>query len=65
MNKCTFPGGATIRPDGLNELDPCIYKTVEIWHNATVIVSRCVKCGHVEITWIKQDNTEGGAIDGE
>lgn len=63
MAKCTFGDGMTIKPDGVHELDPCLYEDIEIWHNVTVIVSRCKHCGHIELSWIKQDDTEGGAVD--
>ena len=56
-NKCSF-GDVTIKPDGINELDSCIYEDVEMYTNVTVIISRCKKCGNVEISWIRQDNTE-------
>lgn len=58
MNKCNFPEGLTIKPDGINELDPCIYEDVEIHTNCTVIVSRCLKCGHTEFMWMKNDGCE-------
>ena len=48
--KCKFPSGAVYAPDG-HEIDPCIYEDVEIHRNATVIVSRCKVCGHIEISW--------------
>lgn len=47
-----------IYPDGQNELDPCIYEDIAIYTNVTVIISRCKKCGHIEISWMKQENTE-------
>lgn len=56
-NKCEFPDGMVIKPDGINELDPCMYEEVERWGNATVIVLKCAKCGHTEVTWKKQTNT--------
>ena len=55
--KCSF-GDITIKPDGINELDPCIYKDIKMYANVTVIVSQCEKCGHIEISWIRQDDTE-------
>ena len=58
MGKCSYPDGMTIRPDGINELDPCIYEDIEVYKNATVIVSKCKKCGHIEITWKRQPETE-------
>ena len=64
MNKCSFGDGISIKPDGKNEIDPCIYEDIEMWHNVTVVVSKCIHCGHVEISWMRQDNTEGGAVGG-
>lgn len=56
-NKCSF-GDITIKPDGVNELDPCVYEDIEMYTNVTVVISRCKRCGHIEISWMKQDNTE-------
>jgi hypothetical protein len=56
-NKCSC-GDMVIKPDGIHELDPCIYEDIEMYTNVTVIISRCQKCGHIEISWMKQDNTE-------
>ena len=57
MEKCKWPDGIEIKPDGENELDPCIYKTIEKYANVTVTVSRCIKCGHIDISWKKQEDT--------
>lgn len=51
MKKCSFPEGVEIKPDGINELDPCIYEEIEVHHNVTVRVLQCKKCGHIEIVW--------------
>lgn len=56
--KCSFPEGITIKPDGIHELDPCVYKEVERYRNVTVAVMRCEKCGHIEISWFRQEDTE-------
>ncbi len=58
MEKCRFPSGVVIRPDGVNELDPCIYKEVERYKNVTVRILRCTRCGHIELTWMRQQDTE-------
>lgn len=58
MDKCKFPNGITIKPDGTNELDPCIYEDIEIHTNCTVIISKCSKCGNLEISWIKNEDCE-------
>lgn len=55
--KCQFPEGVTIKPDGAHELDPCIYEEVERYANVTVIVNRCKRCGHVELMWLRQEDT--------
>lgn len=57
MCKCKFPDGMVIKPDGINELDPCIYETVEAYANAIVEVQRCKKCGHVEVVWHRTVDT--------
>lgn len=53
--KCRFPDGISIKPDGINELDPCVYETIETmeFSKAPIEVSldRCVNCGYYEITW--------------
>lgn len=58
MCKCKLPDGVTIKPDGVNELDPCMYMTTEIYTNVTVEIRECVNCGHVDVVWHKQDDTE-------
>jgi hypothetical protein len=63
MCKCKFPEGMTIKPDGVHELDPCIYVTEQLLRNVTVMIDKCEKCGHYEITWFRQDNTEEVDVD--
>lgn len=58
MMKCHFPDGISIRPDGKNELDPCLYEEIEKYANVTVTVMRCRRCGHIEVCWERQENTE-------
>ena len=65
--KCSFGDGITIKPDGINELDPCIYEDAEIHTNVTVVVKRCTKCGNIELVWHRQEDTEdilAGDLDG-
>lgn len=57
-HKCSFPEGLIIKPDGENELDPCVYEDIELHTNCQVIVSRCKRCGHIEVSWIKNDDCE-------
>ena len=56
-NKCCFDG-VIIKPDGVHELDPCIYQDIEAYENVTVFISRCINCGHINITWKTQPNTK-------
>lgn len=56
--KCSWPKGITIKPDGINELDPCLYEDVEIHTNCTVIVSKCKKCGAYDISWVKNEDCD-------
>ena len=58
MSNCKHAGGIIIKPDGVNELDPCVYEDIEKYKNVTVIVSRCIYCGHIEISWVRQEDTE-------
>ena len=57
MCKCKWPDGVVIKPDGINELDPCIYQCVEAYANVIVEVLRCRKCGHQEISWRRTPDT--------
>lgn len=57
-HRCRFPGGMTVKPDGIHRLDPCTYEAKEIHINVTVTVSQCTRCGHVEVEWQRQEDTE-------
>lgn len=57
MRKCEFPDGIVIKPDGINELDPCLYEEIERWGNVTVSVKRCKICGNIDISWYQQEDT--------
>ena len=63
MKRCSFPDGVIIRPDGVNELDPCLYEEIERWANVTVHVMKCKHCGHTEISWERQPDTEQLEVD--
>ena len=58
MEKCKMPNGIVIRPNGVDELDPCIYETIEVHKNVNVEVRRCRRCGHIDIAWYRTDETE-------
>lgn len=58
MHKCEFPNGMVVKPDGINELDPCDYEEIQRFANVTVSVRRCKKCGNIDIGWYRQEDTE-------
>lgn len=58
MHKCSFPNGVVIKPDGINELDPCEYEEIEKYKNVTISISCCRKCGNINISWFRQEDTE-------
>ncbi len=58
MHKCSFPEGISIRPDSYHELDPCLYEDIEVHTNCCVIISRCKRCGNIDISWTKNEDCE-------
>ena len=61
MEKCKFTHDGNeviIKPDGVNELDPCDYVEVTRLKNVTISILQCKKCGHTEIAWERQEDTE-------
>lgn len=50
--------GADVDPESQFEIDPCTYRTQEVFENVTVIISKCEKCGNIDIAWVKQENTQ-------
>lgn len=58
MHKCEYPEGIVFKPDGIHELDPCMYQEIERYANVTVSIRKCEKCGHIDIVWFRQEDTE-------
>lgn len=57
--KCKLDNQISMQLHGKKyEVDPCIYEEVERHENVTVIIHKCKNCGHIDISWEKQDNTE-------
>lgn len=56
--RCRHPEGVTIKPDGVNKLLPCQLDLKEIHRNVTVHVFQCPVCGHVDLSWYEQDDSE-------
>lgn len=57
--KCTHGEGIDIKIAGIT-VDACDYELIQKVRNVTVEVLKCKKCGHVEILWFRQENTEEG-----
>ena len=71
-SRCSFGEGVLVKLDGIHTLDPCVYEEVMlipdqtlnnlgdgiIHRNVTVIISKCIYCGHESAAWIRQENTE-------
>lgn len=55
--RCVAGEGDITSVNGI-EIDPCRYAVVEAYRNVTVRVLECVNCGHVEVEWTRQENTE-------
>lgn len=62
MEKCKMPDGLRILPDGVHELDPCLYKEIETHRGCTVHVLRCKRCGHIEIMWERGEDHHQGEV---
>ena len=72
MEKCKFPDGISIRPDGIHELSACDFEfvdsfpdskyfdreTMTLFENVTVEILRCRKCGVKSVGWYRQPNTK-------
>ncbi len=56
--KCKCKNDVVIKPDGIHELDPCIYREVEKYANVTVSIRKCETCGNIDIVWFRQEDTE-------
>ena len=54
---CKHQNGSISNMFGI-PVDPCLYKQIEAYKNVTVIISKCVRCGTIDISWKKQEDTE-------
>lgn len=41
-----------------SKIDPCEYEVIQKITNVTVIVRKCKRCGHIDISWEKQADTK-------
>lgn len=54
---CEHKNGSISNMFGI-PVDPCVYKEVEAYKNVTVIISKCIHCGEIDISWKRQEDTE-------
>lgn len=64
MTKCNHDDAIYVGSNEKYLVDPCVYKNVEMFTNVDVIISRCVNCGHVEISWRRTELTEQIDLEG-
>lgn len=57
MEKCKWPDGIKLEIKG-HEVDPCQYEEIEKWTNCIVTISRCKRCGNIDISWQKTEESE-------
>lgn len=55
---CKFDGDIKIFPDGVNELSPHLFETIEYYKNVDVEVVKCKRCGEVSFRWYRTPETE-------
>lgn len=58
MSKCKHDNPFSIKLGSEKyEVDACVYEEIERHENVTVTVHKCKKCGHIDISWHRQENT--------
>ena len=55
--KCTWPDGMEAKIHDI-PVDPCIYTDRQRLHNVDITISECKKCGAIDISWSKNEDTE-------
>lgn len=60
--ECSWGPGVDVKLNGIS-VEPCVYKEVGVYHGATVIVSKCKKCGKIDISWVPGEGYEYGPED--
>ena len=58
IEKCKFPNGITIKPDGVHTMSPHAFKLVQKLKNVTIEILECSECGEISIGWYRQEDTE-------
>ena len=57
MANCSHGDGVTVQLNGV-PVDACVYEEIQTFRHVTVHVFRCVRCGHIDIEWERQEDTE-------
>lgn len=55
---CKNPEGFVIKPDGIHELEPNVFKLKQRLKNVTIEILECSECGEISIGWYRQEDTE-------
>lgn len=58
IEKCKFPNGITIKPDGVHTMSPHTFKLAQKLKNVTIEILECSECGEISIGWYRQEDTE-------
>ena len=56
-SKCTWPDGVEVKIGGI-PVAPCIYTDRQRLHDVDITISECEKCGAIDISWSKNEDTE-------
>ena len=56
-SKCTWPDGVEAKIGGI-PVAPCIYTDRQRLHDVDITISECEKCGAIDISWSKNEDTE-------
>lgn len=56
-SKCTWPNDVEAKIYGV-PVDPCLYTDRQRLHNVDITISECEKCGAIDISWSKNEDTE-------
>lgn len=59
---CKHQNGSVSSMFGI-PVDPCVYKDIEVYKNVTVIISKCINCGAIDVSWKRQEDTEETEIE--
>ena len=56
-SKCAWPDGIEAKIHDI-PVDTCVYTDRQRLHNVDITISECEKCGAIDISWSKNEDTE-------